>query len=49
VCVDDHAPRRLAGLVQARRLGRADVDPGQQLAGQVAHGERRFVGIGEAS
>ena len=33
--------------MQPRGVGRADVDPGQQRAGQIAHRQRRFGGLGE--
>src|SRR3954464_16009732 len=44
VRVDGDAGCRLARLVQSRRAGRADLDPGFQHAGQVLHRDRRFIG-----
>ena len=39
--------RELGGPVQPRGLGRADIDPNAQGAGEVAHRNRRLVGIGQ--
>src|SRR5689334_7967759 len=44
VLVDGDARRRLGCLVQSRRTGRADVDPGAQLPGEIVYRERRLVG-----
>jgi hypothetical protein len=33
--------------VQPRRVGRAHVDPGAKHAGEIAHRERRLIGIGQ--
>src|SRR4051812_14401014 len=43
--VDRHARRGFGGLVQPRRVGRTDIDPRAQLAGEVAHRERRLIGL----
>ena len=49
VRVDDDARAGLGGLVQPRRVGRADVDPGRDPARQIADGNRRLVGIRHAA
>jgi len=48
VRVDGDARRGLGRLVQPRRVGRADVDPRAQPAREIAHRERRLVGLGDA-
>ena len=47
VGIDHNAARQLAGLVQALRVGRADVDPHPERSGEIAHRERGLTGFGE--
>jgi hypothetical protein len=49
VRVDHDARRRLRRLVQPRRVGGADIDPGANRAGEVAHRNRRVFRIGHAA
>src|SRR5882672_4733054 len=49
VRIDGDARRGLARLVEPGRVGRADVDPGAEGAGQVADRDRRLVRIGHAA
>src|SRR6185295_978459 len=46
--VHGYALDRLAGPVQPRAVRRADLDPGPDRAGQIAHLERRPVRIRES-
>jgi len=39
--------RQLRGAMQAGSLGRADIDPNAQCAGEVAHGNCRLIRIGQ--
>jgi len=48
VGVDGDARRRLAGFVDPRGVGRADVDPDADPAGQIADGDRRLLRLGDA-
>jgi D-alanyl-D-alanine carboxypeptidase len=49
VRVDRDAVRGLAGLVHARRVGRADFHPHPNRPSQIAHGNRWLVWIGNTS
>ena len=49
VRVDDDARAGLGGLVEPRRVGRADVDPGRDPPGQVANRDRGIVRVRHAA
>jgi hypothetical protein len=49
VDVHDNAARRLRGAMQPLDRGSADVNPRLQRACQIADGNRRIVGVGQAA